>query len=154
ISVTANFTIDTFTVDYTAGAGGSLTGETAQVVAYGADATAVTAVADTGYSFVDWSDGSTDNPRTDLAVTANITVTANFVADTFTITSSAGVDGSIDPNGLVTVAYGSNQVYTATPDAGYRVNKWLLDGSQDQAGGTVYTLSDITANHTVTVTFK
>ncbi|MHC5123245.1 MAG: InlB B-repeat-containing protein, partial [Planctomycetota bacterium] len=131
-----------------------LTGETAQVVAYGADATAVTAVADTGYSFVDWSDGSVENPRTDLAVTANITVTANFVADTFTITSSAGVDGSIDPNGLVTVAYGSNQVYTATPDAGYRVNKWLLDGSQDQAGGTVYTLSDITANHTVTVTFK
>jgi hypothetical protein len=154
ISVTANFTIDTFTLDYTAGAGGSLTGETSQVVNYGADGTAVTAVADTGYSFVDWSDGSTDNPRTDLAVTANITVTANFVADTFTITSSAGVDGSIDPNGLVTVAYGSNQVYTATPDAGYRVNKWLLDGSQDQAGGTVYTLSDITANHTVTVTFK
>ncbi|MHC4374888.1 MAG: InlB B-repeat-containing protein, partial [Planctomycetota bacterium] len=59
-------------MDYTAGAGGSLTGETSQVVAYGADGTAVTAVADTGYSFVDWSDGSTDNPRTDLAVTANI----------------------------------------------------------------------------------
>ncbi|MEN8663313.1 MAG: hypothetical protein ABF322_08795, partial [Lentimonas sp.] len=35
----------------------------------------------TNYSFVNWSDGSTDNPRTDLSVTADVTVTANFVED-------------------------------------------------------------------------
>jgi uncharacterized repeat protein (TIGR02543 family) len=33
-----------------------------------------------GYAFVNWSDASTANPRTDAGVTNNITVTANFAA--------------------------------------------------------------------------
>ena len=40
----------------------------------------MTAVPDAGYEFVDWSDSSTDNPRTDSNVTADISVTANFAA--------------------------------------------------------------------------
>ena len=52
ISVTANFAIDTYTLTYTAGANGSITGTSPQTVDYGADGTAVTAVADTGYHFV------------------------------------------------------------------------------------------------------
>ncbi|MHC5184538.1 MAG: InlB B-repeat-containing protein, partial [Planctomycetota bacterium] len=94
-TVSVTFKPLTFTVDYTAGTGGTLTGETAQVVNYGADANEVTAVPDTGYSFVDWSDGSTDNPRTDLNVTANITVTANFTIDTFTVDYTAGAGGTL-----------------------------------------------------------
>ena len=82
--MTASFAIDTFTLDYTAGAGGSLTGNAAQVVDYGTDGTAVEAVANTGYHFVKWSDDSTANPRTDTSVTANIAVTASFAIDTFT----------------------------------------------------------------------
>jgi hypothetical protein len=78
VDVTASFALDTFTLNYAAGAGGSLTGDTSQEVAYGGDGTAVTAVPDTGYHFVDWSDGSTANPRTDTNVTANVDVTANF----------------------------------------------------------------------------
>ena len=41
----------------------------------------MTAVADAGYHFVDWSDASTANPRTDTNVMANISVTANFALD-------------------------------------------------------------------------
>ena len=44
---------------------------------------------DTGYHFVAWSDASTDNPRTDLAVTSDITVSASFAPDTFTLTYTA-----------------------------------------------------------------
>ncbi len=84
-TVTANFAIDTFTLNYSAGTGGSLTGETTQVVDYNTNGTAVTAVPDTGYHFVNWSDDSTANPRTDLNVTANIAVTANFVINQMTI---------------------------------------------------------------------
>ena len=57
---------------------------------YGADGTLVTAVPNTGYHFVDWSDGVLTAVRTDLNVTANITVTANFEIDTFTLTYTAG----------------------------------------------------------------
>jgi len=64
---------------YTAGANGTITGSTPQTVNFGADGTAVTAVPDTGYRFVDWSDSSTNNPRIDTNNTVDKTVTANFV---------------------------------------------------------------------------
>ncbi len=71
-SVTATFTLKQFTLNYTAGANGSLTGSTSQMVNYGDDGTAVTANADSGFHFVDWSPGgSTANPRTDTNVMAN-----------------------------------------------------------------------------------
>ena len=79
ITVTANFDSNTHTLTYSAGANGSISGTTPQTVAYGADGTAVTAVANSGYHFVYWSDGVMTASRTDLAVTTDRTVTASFV---------------------------------------------------------------------------
>ena len=95
ITVTASFAINTYTLTYTAGANGSISGTSPQTVNYGASGTAVTAVPDTGYHFVNWSDASTANPRTDTNVTANITVTANFAINTYTLTYTAGANGTI-----------------------------------------------------------
>lgn len=61
---------------------GSITGVNPQLVEIGQNGTAVTAIAATGYSFVNWSDGSTANPRTDTNVTASLSVTANFAVIT------------------------------------------------------------------------
>ncbi|MGJ8652749.1 MAG: InlB B-repeat-containing protein, partial [Opitutaceae bacterium] len=72
----------TYTLTYTAGVNGSLTGTSPQTVSLGNDGTAINAVPDANYYFVDWSDANTANPRTDLSVTGSITVTANFVAYT------------------------------------------------------------------------
>ncbi len=73
--------IVTHTLTYTAGVHGSITGTSSQTVNDGDDGTAVTAVADTGYHFLSWSDASTTNPRTDTNVTGDVTVTANFEID-------------------------------------------------------------------------
>jgi hypothetical protein len=78
---TANFAINTYTLTYTAGANGSITGTSPQTVNHGANGTAVTAVPNSGFHFVNWSNGSTSNPRTDNGVTGNISVTANFAAN-------------------------------------------------------------------------
>jgi len=67
-----------WTLTYNAGAGGSITGTTPQTVASGADGSEVTAVPNTGYRFVQWSDGVMTASRTDTNVTADITVTAVF----------------------------------------------------------------------------
>src|SRR5207244_8163414 len=48
---------------------------------YGASGTPVTAVPNIGYHFVNWSDSSIQNPRTDTNVMMDITVTANFGAN-------------------------------------------------------------------------
>lgn len=68
----------THTLTYTAGANGSILGTSPQTVGHGASGTPVAAVAASGYEFVSWSDSSTENPRVDTDVVANITVTANF----------------------------------------------------------------------------
>jgi hypothetical protein len=49
-----------------------------QTVTHGQDSNTVTAVPGLGYHFVQWSDGSKTNPRTDTNVTENITVHAVF----------------------------------------------------------------------------
>ena len=83
ISVTAIFTngihiLLPYTLTYTAGSGGSITGTTPQMIMSGGSSTPVTAVPSSGYSFTGWSDGATANPRTDTNVTRNISVTAEF----------------------------------------------------------------------------
>jgi uncharacterized protein (TIGR02145 family)/prepilin-type N-terminal cleavage/methylation domain-containing protein len=72
-----------FTLTYTAGSNGSITGTSPQTVASGGSGSAVTAVAGSGYHFVNWSDASTANPRTDTNVLANVAVTANFALTSF-----------------------------------------------------------------------
>jgi len=77
-SASAQTTDATCTLTYNAGAGGSIIGTTPQTVAYGADGAEVTAVPNTGYRFVRWSDGVMTASRTDTNVTADINVTAVF----------------------------------------------------------------------------
>ena len=68
----------TYTLTYTAGPNGSITGNTNQSVAEGEDGTEVVAVPDVDYEFVEWSDGVATAARTDLAVSEDVTVTATF----------------------------------------------------------------------------
>ena len=87
---------------------------------HGASGTAVTAVPNTGYHFVNWSDGSTADPRTDTNVQANISVTANFAVNTYTLTYTAGAHGSITGSSPQTVNYGaSGTAVTAVAATGY-----------------------------------
>jgi hypothetical protein len=90
ITVTANFAINTYTLTYTAGVNGSITGGSPQTVAYGTSGSAVAAVPNTGYHFVQWSDLSVANPRTDAGVTSNINVTASFALGQGNVTDDGG----------------------------------------------------------------
>lgn len=77
-TLTAQWTIIEYTLTYVAGDHGSISGETPQTVEHGSDGSSVEGVPEEGYHFVEWSDGSTDNPRTDRNVTAEINVRAVF----------------------------------------------------------------------------
>lgn len=72
----------------------------------------------------------------------------------FTVTPSAGANGSISPTTAQVVNAGSSLTFTATPNTGFGVNKWLLDSNVGQNGGTTFQLNNIQANHTVEVTFN
>jgi uncharacterized repeat protein (TIGR02543 family) len=145
----AQWTIKTYTLTYKAGAGGTIIGTTPQTVNYGANGTAVTAMPATGYHFVKWSDGLLTASRTDIHVTANISVTANFAINTYSLTYTAGPNGSITGITHQTVDYGANGTkVTAVPAAGYHFVKWsdgVLTASR--------TDTHVTANISVTASF-
>jgi len=70
----------TYTLTYNAGPNGSVgpVGFESQTISSGGGGRPVRAIANAGYYFVNWSDGSTANPRRDSSVTSNINVIANF----------------------------------------------------------------------------
>lgn len=70
-----------FTLTYQAGPNGSIQGVAQQTVLEGGTGTLVFAKAAQGFVFEKWSDNKTDNPRLDVPVTANLSVTASFVAE-------------------------------------------------------------------------
>jgi Leucine-rich repeat (LRR) protein len=67
-------------VQFIAGYGGSLSGNADQYVYEGNSCTAVTAVPNPGFYFVDWTGSytGTDNPLTIASVSSDMTITANF----------------------------------------------------------------------------
>ncbi|MCW8409622.1 hypothetical protein OQJ13_11635 [Legionella sp. PATHC035] len=85
-----------------------------------------------------------------LANILNITL---IPVTTYMITPSAGANGTINPNTPQTVIAGSSLTFTATPNSGYQVDEWVVDGGRAQKGGTTFTFANIDDNHTVEVTF-
>ncbi len=71
----------------------------------------------------------------------------------FTVIPSADANGSIAPTTTQMVNLGSSLTFSATPNTGYGVNQWLLDGNVVQNGGTTFQLNNIQANHAVEVRF-
>src|SRR6185436_5340553 len=76
------------------------------------------------------------------AVTANHTISAFFSINQFTITSSAGANGTIAPLGATIVNSGSNQSYTITPNSGFHVDSLIVDGA-NQGQLTSYTFTAV-----------
>jgi hypothetical protein len=86
-------------------------------------------------------------------VTQGHTIEGTFAINTYTLVSTAGANGTISPSGIVTKEYGSNQTYTITPDTGYHVLS-VIDNGVINAGTTEYTVSNITADHTIIASFE
>ncbi|KMQ51992.1 hypothetical protein CHISP_0981 [Chitinispirillum alkaliphilum] len=126
LTVTAQFQIKQHTLTYdVAGSGGSLEGELEQQIKHGANGTPVEAVADDGFVFREWSDNSVDNPRTDENITEDKVIYAYFDAVGFTLTYTAGPNGTLDIDTVQRVNHGADgHAVEAIPDFGYGFVKW------------------------------
>lgn len=125
IKVTARFAIDQYLLTYSAEDHGTIDGATSQQVDRGAAGSPVTAVPASGYHFVKWSDDSTANPRTDANITAAFEVTASFALNHYTLTYTAGADGTIKGISPQAVEHGGNgSPVTAAPGKNYHFAGW------------------------------
>ena len=161
-TIAASFEADpvvSFTVTATAGAGGSISPSGAQTVDSGSNVSfSITPAA--GFHVADvlvdgGSVGALIN-YTFVNVTADHTIAASFEADpvtTYTVTASAGANGSITPSGAQTVLSGaSSPLFVVTPSAGYHIADVLVDGLSVGAVSS-FQFTNVTANHTIAASF-
>ena len=88
-------------------------------------------------------------------ITTNQDIRVVFKILTFTITASAGVNGFINPPGIITVEYGSNFTYTFKPRFAYSVDSIIINNKYyDTNDKTAYSFTNITSNQTISVNFK
>ena len=146
-----------YTVTVTNGSG---TGQYAQ----GETVTITAGAAPSGQQFKEWEvvsgtitlASSTSETTTFTMPAEAVSVKANYEAipvTGYTITATAGANGSITPSGAVGVAAGGSQTFTISPSSGYVIDTLKVDGLEVTAT-TSYTFSEVNSNHTIEVNFK
>jgi len=162
VDLVAVFTLKTFEVTVTAEPeeGGVVDG--GGTYDCGSEVTVVATAADC-YDFDGWFVGETlvsEDAEYTFTVTEDVDLVAVFTIKTYVVTSTAGENGAVDPEGETVVDCGDDLLFTFTPDEGYGVDQVTVDGApvdvvgyQDTTDKT-YNLEDIRDNHAIDATFK
>ena len=160
-SYTANFaaTIPSYTVGFSAGPGGSLTGTPNQSVDSGGSTTAVTASASSGYHFVNWTEGSSIVSTSSTLVVSGVTSAHNYTANfaptiqAYTVTFRAGTGGSLTGTASQSVnSGGSTTAVTAIASTGYRFVNWT-EGATVISTNSALTMSNVMSAHSYIANF-
>ena len=112
-------------------------------------------ISGTQYVATGWA--GTGSVTSGTGTSANVTLTSNGTLNwqwqaAYPITASTSGSGSISPSGTTSVVQGGTQLYTFTPAANYFVSDVKIDGASVGAVSQ-YTFANVTAPHTVDVTF-
>ena len=155
-SITASFAMKTYTIAAsTSGTGGAILPSGPVTAAHG-DTMSFSINPDPGYHVsdvvVDGVSVGATTTYTLSAIAANHTITAVFALNSYTITSSAGTGGSINPAGTLSVLHGGNGMFTISPDQGYRIANVHVD-SRSVGAVESYTFTSIAADHTIAAEF-
>jgi Divergent InlB B-repeat domain/IPTL-CTERM motif len=172
-AVTATFAINDYSVSASAGSGGSLSGSTPSPagVDYGSK-TSFTFNAGTGYhiggisgcgsAYSNSSQSLTTYSFTTGTITADCTVTATFAINHYSVSASAGTNGSLSGStpSPATVNYGSTTSFTFNADGGYHVagvsdtcGSAPYSNSSNAVSSYTFTTANIPGDCTVSATF-
>ena len=157
IAATFTASVTSYTITASVGANGTISPSGAVKVNSGASQT-FTITPSAGYKIASLQVDGTSVPAaanyTFSNIAANHTISATFTASvsSYTITASAGANGTISPSGAVKVNSGASQTLAITPDTGCHVLNVQVDGVS-VGTPTSYTFPSVKANHTISATF-
>lgn len=103
-----------------------------------------------GYELQEYTSGSWKG----TGQTKSVSVSFKAVVPVYTIKASSDKYGKISPSGTIEVKEGTNTEFTFTPNKEYKISKVLVDGKEVTVKDNKYTISDIKANHTISVFFE
>lgn len=100
MDIFANFTIDQFTITFTEGAGGTISGDLVQIIDYNGSTEEVTAVPNAGFSFITWENdyNGFDNPLIISNVASDMTVNSKFKTTATIFRMVSGSRFNVDQN--------------------------------------------------------
>jgi len=155
-TIVATFAKKTHSITASAGEGGMITPSGEVVVEEDKDQTFII-TPDEGYDIADVVvDGESQGAISSYIFTdvkSDHTIAAYFKLKKFTITPTAGENGSISPSEERVVNYGTDLKFTMDPDAGYGVKTVHVDGESVGKVST-YTFENIDSDHSISVSFK
>ncbi len=70
------------------------------------------------------------------------------------VSASASKGGAIEPSGDILIPHGESQLFTITPEEGFKINNFYVDGKLTVLSGNTYFLENVTDGHTIEVSFK
>lgn len=167
----------THTVTFNAGTNGSFANTSdpliRQVVIEGLSVTGVPAVtANSRYRFDGWKLAGdttgkvyTNDEVKAVVINGNMTFTASYTyvggssgggggsVSSYIIKATAGANGSISPNGTISVSRGANKTFSIKANAGYEIADVRVDGTSVGAVRT-YEFKNVTKAHEIYATFK
>ena len=146
-----------YTLAVTAGEGGTVS-SSGGTYSQGTQVS-ITATPSSGFTFSQWSNGSTTNPIT-VTLNSNTNLSATFAAiiNTYTLTVSAAEGGTVSTEGG-TYDEGTEVTIIATPSEGYRFTGWEGNTSTEESltitlnsDQTLQALFELIPIYTLTVT--
>jgi hypothetical protein len=150
----------TYTLTMASTTGGSVTPAVGTHSYDAGTAVPLTATADIGYSFANWTGGGADIDDADAATTtitmnADHSITANFVSQQYTLTISSTDGGDVTSPAEGTHTYDAGMVVglVATADANYHFVNWTGGGTDIDDANAATTNITMNADHTVTANF-
>ena len=149
-SLTANFSLKSYTLSLTAGSGGAVSG--AGSFNHGTTP-AIVATPDTGYEFTGWSGAgatSSSSASTTASMTQARSLTANFSLKSYTLSLTAGSGGAV--SGAGSFNHGTTPAIVATPDTGYDFTGWSGVGATSSSSAS--TTASMTQARSLTANFS
>ncbi|TLY27281.1 MAG: T9SS type A sorting domain-containing protein, partial [Ignavibacteria bacterium] len=147
---------DSFAIIATAGLNGLIAPSGALLVARGSTQQ-FSITPNIGYHLdsllVDGSRVDSTASYTFFGIGANHRIRAVFAINTYTITATAGPNGTVTPSGTLIVDWGTSQSFAITGNTGFKVSNVLVDGVS-VGRVTTYAFNNITSDHTVSATFE
>ena len=133
-NATCSANIKTYTLTYQSAVNGTLTGITNQTINHGASPSVVTANPDSGYQFINWTEGTTVVSTTAALTLTNITANHNFTANF--------LRNPTPPTGLSLTPFSSNEIRISWQDstlgtAGHKLER------KTNVGGTYVQLATL-----------
>ena len=154
-TIAVSFAINLYAITASAGANGTIAPSGATSVSHGASQAYTITPASCAHVADVLVDGVSVGAVTGYTfsnVTADHTIAASFAINTYTLTASAGANGTISPLGASTIDCGTSLAYAITPATGYHVADVLVDAVSVGAVSS-YTFNNVTADHTIATSF-